>query len=283
VAASLLARHNLSQQRGDRRGAWRLAVFYSSVQILLWLFRGHILASTGTFGTFLVAMCTSVFYGVVIWTLYIALEPYVRRRWPQTLIAWSAVLIGRLRDPVVGRDVLIGCTVAAAQWLLNSLIDVVWKPHLGAWAPNQDILIPLAGGRSSVALMFMGIPHAVRETLFFFFLIFLLRVLLRNQWLAAAGFAAIFASLDLVSGAHPRLDAAVSFVVLFGFAYVILRWGLLAFATTLLVAGISRVPLADTSSWYFGGTAIILAAAVALALWGFRISLGNQKLWTAEL
>src|SRR5262249_32491412 len=151
-------------------------------------------------------------------------EPYVRRRWPQTLISWSAVLIGRLRDPVVGRDVLIGCAVAAAQWLLNSLIDVVWKPHLGPWSPNQDILLSLTGGRAGLALLFLGIPHAIRDTLFFFFVIFLLRVLLRNQWLAAAGFAAIFASLNLVTGAYPRLDAAVSFLVLLGFAYVVLRW-----------------------------------------------------------
>jgi hypothetical protein len=284
VAASLLARRNLSQQRGDRRGAFRLAVFFSTVQLLLWLFRGHILASMGTFGTFLIAICTSVFYGVVVWTLYIALEPYVRRRWPQTLISWSAVLIGRLRDPVVGRDVLIGCSVAAAQWLLNSLIDVVWKPHLGGWSPNQDMLIPLAGGTSTLGLICLGIAHAVRETLFFFFLIFLLRVLLRKQWLAAAGFAAIFASLDLVSAAHPRLDAAVSFVVLLGFAFVILRWGLLAFATTLLIGGgVSRLPAAQASAWYFGGTAFILVTMVVLALWAFRTSLGNRKLWTADL
>jgi hypothetical protein len=145
-------------------------------------------------------------------------------------------------------------------------------------------LIPLAGGRSSFALVLLGIPHAVRDTLFFFFLIFLLRVLLRNQWLAAAGFAAIFAALNLVSGPHPKLDAGVSFVVLFGFAFLVLRWGLLALATTLLVGGVARVPLAaQTSVWYFGGTALTLAAAAVLAIWAFRTTIGNQKLWTAEL
>jgi serine/threonine-protein kinase len=284
VAAALLARYNLSQQRGDRRGALRLAVFFSGVQLILWLLRGHILASTGTFGSFLVAMCTSVFYGVVIWTVYIALEPYVRRRWPQTLISWSAVLIGRLRDPVVGRDVLIGCAAGAAQWLLDSLIDVVWKPHLGAWMPRQDYLIPLAGGRSSVTPLFIGGQHAIREALFFFFLIFLLRVLLRNQWLAAAGFAAIFASLDLVGQGSPGFDAAISFIVLLGFAFVVLRWGVLAFVTLLLISSsVFRLPIAQTSSWYFAVSGLVLAAVAGLAIWAFRASLGDRKLWTADL
>jgi len=43
------------------------------------------------------------------WILYLALEPIVRRRWPDSIISWSRLLAGRLRDPLVGRDILIGC------------------------------------------------------------------------------------------------------------------------------------------------------------------------------
>ena len=35
------------------------------------------------------------------WLYYLALEPYVRRLWPQALISWSRVLAGRVRDPLV--------------------------------------------------------------------------------------------------------------------------------------------------------------------------------------
>src|ERR1022692_4430790 len=130
-------RRNLAQQRGDRRGAFRLAVFVFSVLMLLWLTRGHLAMSFGTFGTFLIALCTSVFYGVVIWMVYIALEPYVRRRWPQTLISWSSVLIGRVRDPVVGRDVLIGAAAGSGVLLVGALVDF-WRRHLVPWTPNLD-------------------------------------------------------------------------------------------------------------------------------------------------
>ena len=43
-----------------------------------------------------------------MWVLYLALEPYVRRYWPQAIISWTRVLGGRWRDPLVGRDVLYG-------------------------------------------------------------------------------------------------------------------------------------------------------------------------------
>jgi fructuronate reductase len=34
--------------------------------------------------------------------LYVALEPFVRRMWPDALISWSRAIMGRLRDPLVG-------------------------------------------------------------------------------------------------------------------------------------------------------------------------------------
>src|SRR6185295_12946481 len=145
VASALLAAGNLRRQRGDRRGAFRLAVFVFSVQMAIWAVRAHIMASFGTFGTFLVALATSVFYGMMMWTVYIALEPYVRRRWPQTLISWSTVLIGRVRDAVVGRDVLIGCAAGSAVAILNGISETYMR-HWGGW-PNLDTTLPLASAR----------------------------------------------------------------------------------------------------------------------------------------
>jgi hypothetical protein len=41
-----------------------------------------------------------------IW--YLALVPAVRRRWPWVMAGWNRLLECRWRDPLVGRDVLIG-------------------------------------------------------------------------------------------------------------------------------------------------------------------------------
>ncbi len=284
IAAALLARRNLAQQRGDRRGAFRLAFFVFSVHMLLWLTRGHFAASFGTFGDFLLALCTSVFYGTVIWAVYIALEPYVRRRWPQTLISWSSLLIGRVRDPVVGRDVLIGATVSSGLLMLGALVDVL-KRHLPGWTPNLDNAEVLAGARGTLAACLSVGAHAIRETLFFFFLIFLLRVVLRNQWLAGAAFALIFAALSLGSASHPLLDAATNFAIFGGFAFVVLRWGVLALAVTLLMSNlIGNAPITShTSAWYFPSAVFMVACAVALAAWSFRTAIAGRRLWKTDL
>ena len=43
-----------------------------------------------------------------------AVEPFARRTWPKLLISWQRLLNGRFRDPLVGRDVLLGGLVGAA-------------------------------------------------------------------------------------------------------------------------------------------------------------------------
>jgi serine/threonine-protein kinase len=46
--------------------------------------------------------------GFVAWAAYLAVEPVIRRKWPQSLISWNRMLAGRLRDPLLGRDLLLG-------------------------------------------------------------------------------------------------------------------------------------------------------------------------------
>jgi hypothetical protein len=51
---------------------------------------------------------------LVAWLFYLALEPAVRRRRPRAAIAWSRLLRGGIRDPLVARETLIGLAVGAA-------------------------------------------------------------------------------------------------------------------------------------------------------------------------
>ena len=64
----------------------------SAVLMAVWLCEVHLVASLGLLATFLIAVCTSVFYGVLLWTIYVALEPYVRK----TVAAGARVVDERL-------------------------------------------------------------------------------------------------------------------------------------------------------------------------------------------
>ena len=197
------------------------------------------------------------------------------------LISWSAVLIGRVRDAVVGRDVLIGCAAGVGIALLNRLLDLALR-RSASWTPDLSDTVPLLGARGTLALVLSGVTHAFREALLFLFLIFLLRAVVRNQWLAGAVFALLFASLNLSTANHPLLTFGIAFVVFFGLAFLVLRWGLLALAVANLIANATAVPAAQPSAWYFGNAVLVLGAVLALAGWAFHTSLGGRKLWKED-
>jgi len=276
LSAPWLARKNLAAGRGDRRGAFRLAVFMLIAELTIWLCRGHMAPSLGTFGVFIVALVASVFYATVAWTVYLAAEPYVRRHWPQSLISWTSVLSGRIRDPIVGRDVLIGLALGTSIPLINALLKTT-DP-----APVRGSLTTLAGLRATLGSVLAQAPSSVRNALVFVFLIFLLRVLLRNQWLAGSAFAVILTAIN----AH-----GVWWVYLIGFAIyalialIMLRWGLLAMAVQSACNGVLvNVQVAtNPGTWYFTSMLLLLVIVLATAVWALRTSLASHKLWKSDL
>ncbi|MBA3356013.1 MAG: N-6 DNA methylase [Pyrinomonadaceae bacterium] len=90
VGSVVLARRNLQLGRGDRRGATRVALIYFTVRMLVWLFvEHHNGLPAREFQLFILHLSTSVFSSSFLWLLYVALEPFVRRRWPGWIISWS--------------------------------------------------------------------------------------------------------------------------------------------------------------------------------------------------
>ncbi|MBC8164621.1 MAG: hypothetical protein H7Y20_01980, partial [Bryobacteraceae bacterium] len=280
AGAALLTRIHLAKGRSDWRGALRLATFMFCVEIALWAARSHFNLSLGTLGMFFIAIGTSVYYGVIVWTVYLALEPYIRRYWPQTIISWTRVLSGRISDPIVGRDVLIGAAVSLCWRAVGHANFFSRGPGAVPSLVSTDLLLGL---RSSIGEYLEVVPHAIRETLVIFFLLFLLRVVLRNQWLGALAFAIIFTAMAAYNAGIFQLLA--TFAIYASIATVILRFGLLALASAIFIDGIiGDVPVtSDPSVWYFGIFACVTIGVIALLTWAFRESIAGQKLFPEDL
>jgi hypothetical protein len=91
VTGAFFARRNLRMGRGDRRGATTLALIGSAAMMGSWLFIGRgFIASYAAMGFTLGAAS-------FVWVAYVAVEPFVRRRWPTMLVAWVRVLAGNVR------------------------------------------------------------------------------------------------------------------------------------------------------------------------------------------
>jgi serine/threonine-protein kinase len=277
--ASFFARRNYRQGRGDREGALRLATVMFGLEILLWLCRSHMVAGVQTLGLFILAASTALFLSGVTWLLYLALEPWVRRNWPQTIISWSRLLAGKGRDPLVGRDILFG-VLLGVLWMLIFQVRYIFMMRMGS-APALYSTDYLMGPRQALGAWLSQIPSAILGALEFFFLLLGLKRLLRKDWLAALAFIAIFTGLNSTDGSY-RIVTLPTQVLVYAVAVIIVyRFGLVPLACAIFTIDmLSNVPFSsDFSAWYMPTSVFMLLTVVALAGWGFYHSLGGEALW----
>jgi predicted Ser/Thr protein kinase len=278
-----VARLNYRQGRGDREGALRLAWVMFALEMVLWLCRGHMIAGIATLGAIIIAVSTALFVSGTTWMLYLALEPWVRRRWPQTIISWSRLLAGQFRDPLVGRDILFGVMLGVV-WILLVQIRSIAILHMGASPPLYQSEY-LMGGREALGAWLRQIPASILATLQFFFLLLGLKFLLRKDWLAAIAFVAIFALVQGISSSYISVELPMWILIYAIAVLIVYRFGLIPLACAIFTVDmLSNVPFtADFSAWYMGSFALTLLSVVALAGWGFYQSLGGEPLWRPEI
>ena len=283
VGGLFLAYRNYSRGKVDRQGALRLAGLVFALEIIICLFRSHFVPTMDMLGLMILALSTALFVSSCLWVLYLALEPYVRRNWPQTIISWTRFQTGGFRDPLVGRDLLFG-VLLGMFWLLVFTLYGFFMIRLGD-SPHLTDPEFLQGTREAVALGLVTVVSSIRTTLIFFFLIVLLRVLVRNRWVAAAIFVLLFTLTKVLGSDHPLIDTPVWLVIYGVAAFAVVRFGLVALAIAVLTVNVLlNVPITlDFSNWYAVRTVCVLLSVAAIAAWGFYTSLAGQRLWKDEL
>ncbi len=294
AGGALLARRNYRHGRGDREGALRLAGVMFVLEIGLWLCRSHFMAGLQTFGYLILAIASALLWSGAMWMLYLAIEPWIRRNWPQAIISWSRLISGQLRDPVVGRDILFGVAFGTL-WLVIFQVGDIPLARLGA-APQLSGSAYLMGGREALGQWLMQIPSSIFGTMQFFFLLLGLKVLVeflfrqvglkavRSDWIAAVLFVAVFLVMRGLTSTHLAVDLPVIVLVWGILAVIVLRFGLVPLAVAAFsVDMLGNLPFtSDFSAWYASTALLALLSVVALAGWGFYHSLGGEPLWVVE-
>jgi serine/threonine protein kinase len=278
-----LAYRNHSRGRGDRQGAQRLASLVFAVELVVCLFRSHFVLTFDAVGLFILAVSTALFVSAFIWVLYLALEPYVRRNWPQTIISWTRLISGRLRDPLVGRDLLFGALLGSS-WLFVFVVGSFFLIREGD-RPQLANAEFLQGFRVSVALGLVNIVSSIQTSLVFFFLVVLLRVLVKNRWVAAGIFVLLFTVPKVLGSDHPLIETPIWLAIYSIAAFAVVRFGLIVLALAVLTVDVLlNVPYTlDFSNWYAARSLCVVLGFVLIAAWGFYTSLAGQRLWKEDL
>jgi hypothetical protein len=219
--------------------------------------------------------------------IYLALEPYVRRFWPDGVLGWTRLMSGHVRDPRVGRDVLIGC-VAAVGLTLVEVAHQVLPPLIGdpTGIPSfgADVRV-LIGVSTLISRLFEVAANGLFTAMLAVLCFVVLRLIFRRTPLAIAVAALLLGLVqaqDLLTSGTPIWIGAIFLAC--GMAIIVtlvVRYGLLVTAVALAVADtLDGVPLTAAASHWSGTTSnMTIAVVLALTLFGFYASRAGQPLF----
>ena len=281
VAAIVFARRNVRQGSGDKRGARVVGIFAAAMIAASIILTAHHVPSPAAEWNVLLRLASyAVFNGLFSWACYLAIEPYVRRRWPRMLVGWTRVVAGRWRDPLAGADVLIGLALGAAGVAGAAAI------YLLAGLPPRNPLaeVPAAHFGATVGILIDAATNAVMYGFGWVTLLVLFRTLFRSEraaWVAMP----LTIALTAFTGDRPLMSVAVAALPILTTA-LLLRWrGLLAAAASIAIFNAANwTPFVFAAGAPFAGrTWIVLGAFFLLAVTAFRLSLAGKPVFGAVM
>ena len=280
VAGVALAWRNLKEGKGDRRGAFRLSLFAFVSVMLAWLFGSTHRFNPGELNSYLNALAEALYWAAISGVIYLAVEPFVRRRWPHALISWNRLLEGRFGDSLVGRDVLVGVFLASLVCIVRTL------GRLGGLTPIEypeaELLQAMHSMPQTVSFLFGKFFDAANISLALFFLFCCIRAVFRNPWFATPVWLAVINALTPSPQRYGGMVIVSAFAVLWVVA--MLRFGVTAgmamwFADRIFRAEIMLPPQGWHASRYY----VLVGAVAAVALYSFARSRGKHSLVSFKL
>jgi hypothetical protein len=283
LAALIVSRINVRKGRGDHRGAVRLVTFAIPLQMVTWLLNDpHGAQPQVELNRFFLGLGEALFAGAMLYMMYLALEPAVRKYWPGSLLGWSRIVHGHYVDARVGRDLLAGL---AGGTLLVLLFGLRW-PLQEAFG-HPDPVGALANlrvfeGPGYVLGLFSSYFgfQAIFSAMWCVFAIVGFKRLLRNTWLvglAASLFFTVVAASDLYTdqAGHFWLHVGVAIAAVGVIVVMTMRFGLLATIAAFLVTNwVTNIPWTlDSGRWDFPTVALaylLIATVAVFAGWAAR-------------
>jgi hypothetical protein len=281
VGGVALARRNLRVRRADSRGAARFGIFMFVATLASRLSSGTHSTDPGVeISTQIFAgLASASFTGGFCWVYYLAIEPYGRRFWPDALLGWTRLWSGRLRDPRVGRELLIGMAFGALSLFVVEIpkmlaISQGWRMPQFPFGNSLWVTASTPGLVSQwLGYATGGLQNALQIAMIFL----VLRLLLRRPRIAlAAGVVVLLLALNngqILTGDWVGRFNVIAFTTLM--TVVIHRFGLIAAAALLFVDNVvTDAPLTtDLSLWWATPTVLtysLLLGFVAFAYYAAR-------------
>jgi hypothetical protein len=200
-------------------------------------------------------------------------------------VSWTRALSGDWRDPVVGRDVLIGCAAGVALACLDrvSLVLPGWLGRPEVFPSERSIGYAFAPGVSPFRLL-DAVGWSIGDALMTLVVYLLLRIVLRSDRAAAVGGITMLTAAT----AFATLNGVVVFPVVLARAaltlVVVVRAGLLALIVAMFTAfAFLLYPMTfGFTAWYSSIGFTVLLVLVTQVVYGFLVSVQGHRLLDIE-
>ena len=151
--------------------------------------------------------------------------------------------------------------------------------------PSMAESLTLMGLRGAIASVMLGLLVAVLLSITGLFLMFLLRRILRLQWLAAAVFVALIVANSAEDWGSTSWVLGLIASTLIGCLIVVVltRFGFLAYVSGVALDQIfESFPVTGRlSAWYAGSGLFALAVCLVALAWGTRTALAGQPFFSS--
>ena len=202
-----------------------------------------------------------------------AIEPYMRRFWPASLISWNRFLSRRFRDPLVASHVLAGLTA----WTVTLAAEVPLWQFVPVGPPYR--IETLKGANAFAGFLVMSVPSALTATLRFLVVIVVVRLAARRRlWIADALACIAFALTGPPVDTSTVQGAVISLTLVLIMAIVLLwlvkRFGLLALFAALF--GGMLVSPTVMATWYASHGLAAQSVVVVTAGWSVWVIVSSN-------
>jgi hypothetical protein len=281
LTAIFLARKNVKSGSGDRKGAFKTALVVLGLTFSGWLLSiNHVPAFFPALTRFSHSMRIALYWAAATWLFYLALEPIVRRNLPELIVSWNRLLAGDWRDPLVGRDVLLGtlCAVADVTFLYLALLAERFVYNDLKTFTDSNALISL---RSPMSMILSGSGGTITTGFAFVCLLVILFLMLRRRLYAGIALFVIISTITGLFFSYSLVDLPFMLVSVGIMCLVVSRLGLVATVVMLTVHSwmLSTLFTLNFSAWYATPMFVMLALILFLLGYGFKVSLANRPIF----
>jgi hypothetical protein len=274
LGSAAAARHNYRLGRGDGKGAAQIATVAFAGALGAWALGAAHVSSYWELHLLVKAVSVAAATAGFLWALYMAIEPYMRRNWPDSLISWTRLQRGRVRDPLVASHLLLGTSVSCVFFSLRLAVGRLSAPVMPLPAVFTSLNDIPTFGANLLNLAIAGVIF----TAGFLLIVVLLRLLIRRVWIADVIAFLVFGLGSVGPGntTNPKsfvLASVLSIAWTVGLLWVLRRLGLLAVITTTMLSMAMSVAPITLTSWYGGRSLVLLAIPAVLACWALWVIL----------